>query len=137
VLLGAPQPVGALRQLGDRDTEAMRDLHHGRPARVGGAHLRAVQREQGDVGRVREALLAQLAISAELADGLPEDWIRGSSHDEHIADYSTFDPYRSLCIANDEEVPRATLDTPPGPAQEGLAPMHSQRICDRRTEVVE
>jgi hypothetical protein len=51
--------------------------------------------------------------------------------------YSTSDPYRNLCIASDEEVPRATLGTPPGPAQEGLAPMHGQRICGRCPEVVE
>jgi hypothetical protein len=70
------QTVGEVGELADADAERAGDSAHGRPGWIGPRSLDANERGDREVRGVREVLLRELAVVAELADCLRERWLR-------------------------------------------------------------
>jgi hypothetical protein len=70
------QAVGEVGELADADAERAGDSAYGRPRWVRPCSLDANERGDREMRGVREVLLRELAVVAELADCLRERWLR-------------------------------------------------------------
>jgi hypothetical protein len=70
------QTVGEVSEFADADAERAGDSAHGRPRWIGPCSLDADKRGDREVRGVREVLLRELPVVAELADRLRERWLR-------------------------------------------------------------
>lgn len=70
------QTVGEVGEFADADAERAGDSAHGRPCWIGPRSLDANKRGDREARGVREILLRELPVVAELADRLRERWLR-------------------------------------------------------------